>query len=119
MRVPLEAEMLRVFISENHRYKGRPLFEVIVDLARKKGMAGATVLRGLLGFGADRHMHTAKILTLSGSLPVIVEIVDRPEQIASLLEDLEDVIHEGLVTREKIQMTVYRTNASDGIDASL
>lgn len=118
MKLPLEAELLRIFISEGHRYKGRPLFEVIVERARQNGMAGATVLRGLLGFGADRHMHTAKILRLSADLPVVVEIVDESEKIACFLRDLEDVIHEGLVTREKVQMTIYR-NAPDGVDASL
>ncbi len=108
MKIPCEAELLRIFIGEKDRYKGKPLFEAIVQLAREKGMAGATVLRGMLGFGADSHMHTAKILRLSEDLPVVIEIVDQPEKIAKLLPDLDQMIEDGLVTQEKVRMTVYR-----------
>ena len=81
MKLPSEAELLRIFIGESDRYEGKPLYEAIVHLARQKGIAGATVLRGLMGFGADSRMHTAKILRFSEDLPIVVEIVDKPENI--------------------------------------
>ena len=108
MKKSCQAELLRVFIGEKDKYKGKPLFEAIVELARERKMAGATVLRGMLGFGADSHLHTAKILRLSEDLPVVVEIVDETEKIEQILPDLEEMIDDGLVTREKVQMTAYR-----------
>ncbi len=108
MQAPREAQLLRVFIGENDKYHGRPLYEVIVEEARRLGLAGATVLRGTLGYGATSAIHTAKILRLSEDLPMVVEIVDAPEQIAKLLPDLETMVTEGLVTLEKVQVLVYR-----------
>jgi uncharacterized protein len=108
MRLPEEAELLRVFIGESDRYQGRPLYEVIVLEARKRGMAGATVLRGVMGFGADSRMHTAKILRLSEDLPIVVEIVDTPERIADLLPELDKMIDEGLITLERARVIAYR-----------
>ena len=108
MKKSCQAELLRVFIGEKDKYKGKPLFEAIVGLAREKKMAGATVLRGMLGFGADSHLHTAKILRLSEDLPVVVEIVDETEKIEEILPDLEEMVDDGLVTREKVQVAVYR-----------
>ena len=92
MRLPEEAELLRIFIGESDHYQGKPLYEVIVLEARKRGMAGATVLRGIMGFGADSRVHTAKILRLSEDLPIIIEIVDKPERIAEFLPDLDKMI---------------------------
>jgi len=108
MQLPEEAELLRVFIGESDRHAGRPLYEVIVQEARKRGMAGATVLRGVMGFGATSRMHTAKILRLSEDLPMVVEIVDKPERIAEFLPDLERLIRDGLVTLERARVIVYR-----------
>jgi uncharacterized protein len=108
MRLPEEAELLRVFIGESDHYQGRPLYEVIVLEARKRGMAGATVLRGIMGFGADSRVHTAKILRLSEDLPIIVEIVDKPERIADFLPDLDKMIDEGLITLERARVIAYR-----------
>jgi uncharacterized protein len=108
MRLPEEAELLRIFIGESDRYHGRPLYEVIVLEARKRGMAGATVLRGVMGFGADSRMHTAKILRLSEDLPIIVEIVDKPERIAEFLPELDLMIQEGLITLERARVIAYR-----------
>ncbi len=108
MKTPTEAQLLRIFIGEADKYKGRPLHEAIVWLAREKGLAGVTVLRGLLGFGADSRMHSAKILRLSEDLPVVIEIVDRPEKIEQLLPELDKMITEGMVTLEKVNVIAYR-----------
>ena len=108
MRLPEEAELLRIFIGENDRYKGKPLYEVIVLEARRRGMAGATVLRGIMGFGADSRMHTAKILRISEDLPIVVEIVDKPERIAEFLPELDQMIQEGLITLERAKVIAYR-----------
>lgn len=111
MRLPEEAELLRIFIGESDRWQGKPLYEAIVLEARKRGMAGATVLRGIMGFGADSRMHTAKILRLSEDLPIIVEIVDNPDRIAEFLPDLDAMIQEGLITLERARVIAYRHSA--------
>lgn len=108
MRLPEEAELLRIFIGESDHYHGKPLYEVIVLEARRRGMAGATVLRGVMGFGADSRMHTAKVLRLSEDLPIIVEIVDSPERIAEFLPELDKMIEEGLITLERARVIAYR-----------
>ena len=90
----------------------KPLYEVIVEDARRRGMAGATVLRGFLGFGAHSRIHTSKVLRLSEDLPVVVEIVDSEEKIDGFLPDLDEMISEGLVTLEKVRIITYRYNAA-------
>jgi uncharacterized protein len=112
MRLPEEAELLRIFIGESDHYHGQPLYEAIVLEARKRGMAGATVLRGIMGFGADSRMHTAKILRLSEDLPIVVEIVDKPERIAAFLPELDTMIEEGLITLERARVIAYRHSRS-------
>ncbi|NQT36496.1 MAG: DUF190 domain-containing protein [Planctomycetes bacterium] len=112
MKLPSESELLRIFIGESDRHKGKPLYEAIVHEARKRGMAGATVLRGIMGFGAHSRMHTAKILRFSEDLPIIVEIVDTPEKIAELLPVFDQMIDEGLVTLEKVRVIAYRHQGS-------
>ncbi len=107
-KLPEESELLRIFIGEADRYHGRPLFEAIVHQARGLGMAGATVLRGVMGFGAHSRLHTAKILRLSEDLPMVVEIVDRPEKIEEFLPKLDEMIEEGLVTLERVRVITYR-----------
>ena len=108
MKLPSEAHLLRIFAGESDKVGGRPLYEVIVELARQKGLAGATVLRGCLGFGANSRIHTSKILRLSEVLPMVIEIVDKPERIQELLPELDGMIQEGLVTLEKVQVIAYR-----------
>jgi len=108
MKLPAEAELLRIFIGESDMHQGRPLYEAIVQEARRRGMAGATVLRGTLGFGAHSRIHTARILRLSEDLPMVVEIVDKPERIAEFLPDLDGLIDEGLVTLERVRVIAYR-----------
>jgi PII-like signaling protein len=108
MKLPSEAQLLRIFVGESDRYAGRPLYELIVERARERGMAGATVLRGVLGFGAHSRMHTAKILRLSEDLPMVIEIVDRPDRIEAFLPELDGMIQEGLVTLEDVKVIAYR-----------
>jgi len=108
MHLPEDAELLRIFIGESDRHGHQPLYEAIVLLARRHGMAGATVLRGIMGFGADSRLHTAKILRLSEDLPIVIEIVDRPERIDELLAEMDPMIEEGLITRERVRVIQHR-----------
>jgi len=108
MRLPKEGQLLRIFIGEKDKWNGKPLFEEIVHLARKEGLAGATVLKGFLGFGAKSHLHTAKLLRLSEDLPIIVEIVDTEEKIQPFMLHLDEMVQEGLVTLEKANVVMYR-----------
>lgn len=105
MKIHGEAEVLRIYIGESDRLGGRLVHEAIVDEARRRGMAGATAMRGLLGFGANSLVHTAKILRLSEDLPMVVEIVDKPDRVAAFLPILEDMVSEGTITRYKVQAT--------------
>src|SRR5689334_3836141 len=109
MQLPHEATLLRIFIGESDRWEHKPLYEAIVLKAREKQLAGATVLRGPMGFGQSSHLHTAKILRLSEDLPVIVEIVDSEEKINGFLPELERMMGSGLVTMEKVQVLHYGT----------
>jgi PII-like signaling protein len=111
MKLPSEAFLLRIFIGESDRVGGRPLHEVIVEEARKRGMSGATVLRGFLGFGANSRIHTTKVLRLSEDLPVVVEIVDSEQKVEAFLPELDTLIGEGLVTLEKVRVIAYRHNS--------
>ncbi len=110
MILPEEGQLLRIFIGESDRYKGQPLYEWLVNEAKRTGLAGATVLRGLAGFGAKSRIHTSNILRLSLDLPIIVEIVDRPERIDEFLKVVDDVVEEGLVTLEKAYIKLYRAS---------
>lgn len=108
MKIPKEAVLLRIFIGESDRWEHRPLFEAIVLKARECRLAGATVLRGPMGFGAASRIHTAKILRLSTDLPIVIEIVDSEEKVDGFLPELERMIGGGLVTLEKIKVIHYR-----------
>ena len=111
MKLPSEALLLRVFIGESDKAGGRPLYEVIVEEARKRGMAGATVSRGFLGFGAGSRIHTSKVLMLSEDLPVVIEMIDAEDNIEAFLPALDEMIGEGLVTLEKVRVITYRHNS--------
>ena len=104
MRVLEEGTLLRIFIGENDRYRQHPLYESIVLKAREMHLAGATVLRGPLGFGHSSRLHTSKILRLSFDLPIVIEIVDKEEKIEAFLSELDGMIGNGLVTLEKVRM---------------
>ena len=108
MKPPEEAELLRIFVGESDKHGGRPLYEAIVEAARSRGLAGATVLRGVLGFGAHSRIHSAKVLRISEDLPILIEIVDKPDRIVAFLPLLDEMMDEGLVTLEKVRVTVYR-----------
>jgi PII-like signaling protein len=111
MQIPHDAMLLRIFIGENDRHQRRPLYEAVVLAARERGLAGATVLRGPMGYGASSRLHTAKILRLSEDLPLIVEIVDSEERIKAFLPTLETMMTaSGLVTLEKVQVIRYGTS---------
>jgi len=107
MRLPEQGLMLRILIGEDDSYKGSPLYEQIVLKARELKLAGATVLRGIMGFGADSLLHTTKILQLSEDLPVVIEIVDTEENINMILPFLDETVNEGLVTLEKVRVIKY------------
>lgn len=113
MRLPEEGMLLRIFIGESDNYQGKALYEQIVLKARELHLAGATVVRGLMGFGADSRMHTAKLLRLSEDLPVVVEIVDTEDKINVILPFLDEVVKEGLITLEKVRVVKYRHSASN------
>ena len=107
MQTPKPAQLLRIFVGEAARHDGKPLFEAIVLRAREAGLAGATVLRGGLGFGHSSELHSAKILQLSVDLPLVVEIVDSPDKIAAFLPLLDGLMTKGLVTIENVQALRY------------
>ena len=108
-----ERTLMRIHIGERDKYHGRPLYEAIVQLLRERHFAGATVLRGISGFGANARLHTEKVLRLSLDLPIIVECVDTEEKIASVLPELDDMIGGGLITLERAQVIVYRPHDGD------
>jgi len=108
MKIPSEGQLLRIFIGEGNRHEGRPLYEWIVMQAKQMGLAGATVLRGIMGYGANSRIHTSKIMRLSEDLPIIIEIVDTPEKLSAFLSRIDSAICEGLATLEKANVQFYR-----------
>jgi PII-like signaling protein len=108
MEVPTDAMQLRIYIGENDRWHHQPLYEAIVMKAREMHLAGATVLRGPMGYGATSRLHTAKILRLSMDLPLVIEIVDSEEKLNSLLPALDEMVDSGLVTMERVKVIHYR-----------
>jgi PII-like signaling protein len=112
MKIEGEGQLLRIFIGESDHWQGRPLHEAIVLAAREQGLAGATVLRGISGFGATSRIHTVKVLRLSEDLPIVIEIVDRPDRIAGFLPLMDKMVTDGMITLEKVNVLVYRHNAT-------
>lgn len=110
MHLPHEAMLLRVFVGESDRWQHKPLYEAIVLKAREMHLAGATVLRGPMGYGKSSRLHTAKILRLSMDLPLVIEIVDTEEKIQGFLPVLDEMMKGGLVTLEKVRVIDYRAN---------
>jgi PII-like signaling protein len=108
MKMEGEATLVRVFIGESDRWHGAPLYEAIVRRMRERGLAGATVLRAIEGFGASSRLHTARILRLSQDLPIVIEIVDARERIEEVLPELDEMVGDGLVTLEKVEVVRYR-----------
>lgn len=108
MMIPEDGCLLRIFVGESDRHQGKPLYEWLVLQAREAGLAGATALRGIEGFGAHSRLHTAKILRLSEDLPIVIEIVDSAEKIEAFLPVVDGAIDEGLATIEKVRVRLYR-----------
>jgi PII-like signaling protein len=113
IKIPTEGQLLRIFIGESDRWHGKPLYEAIIFGARELGVAGATMLRGMMGYGAASRIHTAKILRLSEDLPIVVEIVDSKEKIESLLPMIDEMVQEGLVTLENVRVIKYRHSKTE------
>ena len=110
MKLLEKAERIRIYTGEDDKYKGRPMADYIVEQSRKLGLAGATVFRGLSGFGANSRIHTSKILRLSEDLPIVVEIIDHPENIDKIMSILDEAMTEGMVTRDPVNVISYRHN---------
>ncbi len=114
MQLEGDRRLLRVYIGESNRHGGVPLYEAIVQRARERGLAGATVLRGIEGFGAKSRIHRASILRLSEDLPLVVEIVDERGKIEAFLDEIEPMIEDGMVTVEAVQVLLYRPKRGAG-----
>ncbi len=110
MKLEGDGALLRIYIGELDKWQHQPLYEAIVLRARELGLAGATVLRGPMGFGAHSRLHTAKILRLSEDLPVLIEIVDKEDKIRAFLPELDKMVGDGLVTMEKVHVITYRAS---------
>lgn len=108
MKIPADGKLLRIFIGEADKWNGKPLYEEIIFLAKKNGLAGATAIKGFMGFGCKSHMHTANLLRLSEDLPIIIEIVDSEEKINAFILLIDVMVKEGLITLEKANVIMYR-----------
>src|SRR4051794_38402729 len=103
--------LVRIYLGESDRWHGKPLYQAIVELLRSRGVAGATVLRGIEGFGAKQHMHSTRLLSLSEDLPVLIEAVDEEPKIRAILPELDQMLGDGLMTLEKVEVIAYRAQA--------
>src|SRR5215212_1405000 len=119
MRTEGQAHLLRIFVNESDRSEGRALYEAIVRAAREQGLAGATAMRAIEGFGAGGRIHSVKVLHLSEDVPIVVEIIDTPERIAAFLPTLDKIVAEGIVTVEKVHILTYRPNATEPSAANI
>src|SRR5690349_20316635 len=119
MQIPKDAVLLRIFLGESDRHEHRPLYEAIVLKAREMHLAGATVLRGPMGYGHSSRLHTAKILRLSEDLPVVVEIVDSEEQVKGFLQVLDAMMTSGLITLESVAVLQYGTERADADEQAI
>jgi PII-like signaling protein len=108
MKTEGTAKLVRIFLGESDRWKGQPLYVAIVDEMRKAGLGGATVFKGILGFGAHSVVHAARIVDLSSDLPIVIELVDSEERVAAFLPTLDAMVGEGLVTMEKVEVIAYK-----------
>jgi PII-like signaling protein len=113
MRIDGTGLLARIYIGESDTWHGRPLYEAIVHLLRERGLAGATVLRGIEGFGARQHLHTTRILSLSTDLPVLIEVVDQEDRLRAVLPDLDAMVSDGLITLERVEILAYRADVGE------
>jgi uncharacterized protein len=100
--------LARIYIGQSDQWHGRPLYDAIVQLLRERGIAGATVIRGIEGFGARQHLHTTRILSLSTDLPVLIEVVDQEDRLRAVLPELDGMVADGLITLERVEVLAYR-----------
>jgi hypothetical protein len=112
MKIEGPGKLLRIFVGESDTWHGKPLYQAVVQRVREEGLAGATVIRGIEGFGASSRIHTARILRLSEDLPLVIEVVDAEDKINAFLPLLDEMITEGMVTVEKVEVVAYRARAS-------
>jgi len=110
MKIEGEVKLLTIYIGEHDHYHHRPLYQVIVETLREKGIAGATVLRGIEGYGKKSRIHTASILRLSEDLPIVIEVIDNEERIKSILPSIDEMVAEGLVTLQAVDVIIYRSD---------
>ena len=108
MKIEGTGLLARIYIGESDQWHGRPLYDAIVQLLRERGIAGATVIRGIEGFGAKQHLHTTRILSLSTDLPVLVEVVDEEARLRAILPELDSMVADGLITLERVEVLAYR-----------
>ena len=108
MKLEGEGKLLRIFIGESDKHGRKPLYQAIVEMLREEGMAGATVLRGIEGFGATSHLHTARILRLSEDLPIVIEVADTAAKIEAIMPKLDEMVTDGMVTLERVEVVTYR-----------
>lgn len=113
MKLEGEGKLLRIFIGESDTWHGKPLYQAIVRRLREDGIAGATVIRAIEGYGAKSHLHTARILRLSEDLPLVIEVVDRAEEIERILPALDEMVTDGLVTLERVEVIAYRASRDE------
>jgi PII-like signaling protein len=113
VRSETHGKLVRIFVGESDKHGGKPLYQAIVEMLREEGMAGATVLRGIEGFGAHSRLHTHRILRLSEDLPIVIEAVDRAERIDAILPKLDEMVSEGMVTVERVEVIAYRAPEPD------
>lgn len=111
MRLDGTGLLARIYIGESDTWHGRPLYEAIVHMLRERGLAGATVLRGIEGFGAKQHLHTTRILSLSQDLPILIEIVDQEDRLRAVLPELDAMVADGLITLERVEVIAYRAKS--------
>ena len=108
MKIEGRGLLVRIYIGESDQWHGRPLYQAIVEMLREQGLAGATVLRGIEGFGAKAHLHTTRLLRLSEDLPILVEVVDQEDRLRAVLPTLDEMVGDGLITLERVEVIAYR-----------
>ena len=113
MKIEGKALLARIYIGESDKHAGRPLYEAIVLLLRERGLAGATVLRGIEGYGRHARIHTTRILRLSEDLPILIEVVDEEDKVRAVLPELDEMVSEGLITLERIDVVTYRSSDTE------
>ncbi|HET9852846.1 MAG TPA: DUF190 domain-containing protein [Candidatus Limnocylindrales bacterium] len=112
MKIEGTGLLVRIYIGESDQWHGKPLYQAIVELLRERGLAGATVLRGIEGYGAKAHVHTTRILRLSEDLPVLIEVVDQEDRLRGILPELDGMVADGLITLERVEVIAYRAQDS-------